>query len=222
MLKLGKFSFIALIVSLLLNAYFLLKEILPKDVNVKQKEVVVVRVVDADTFDSEDEERIRLAGADSPEYPKGCLSEAAKQRLIALIAGKKVQLEVVEKDSFGRLVAFVFSNGLFVDKALVEEGLAKATSASHPEHGVSLLQAQDTAQKAERGIWSKLCQGPKDASCLIKGNYRRDRKTRVYHLLECFNYDKIVVNEQKGDRWFCNEEEAEAAGFRKSEDCPKN
>ncbi|MGB9706875.1 MAG: hypothetical protein ACPLXP_02260 [Microgenomates group bacterium] len=42
----------------------------------------------------------------------------------------------------------------------------------------------------------------------------------VYHLPECYNYDKIVINQREGDRWFCSEEEAKEAGFRKSKDCP--
>jgi hypothetical protein len=36
----------------------------------------------------------------------------------------------------------------------------------------------------------------------------------------CFNYDRIVMNASEGDKWFCTEAEAKAAGFRKSKDCP--
>jgi len=221
--KMGKFGFlIVFILSLSFNAYWLLKgEKQKPGQEEKLEKVVVVRVIDGDTFDIEKGQRVRLAGADSPEYPKGCLSEAAKQRLTELIAGKEVALDVLEKDSFGRFVAFVFVDDLFVDEALVEEGLAKTPAINHPKFGSRLAESEDQAKKAQRGIWSSLCAHPLGSSCLIKGNVRRDLKTKVYHLPDCFNYEKIVVNEQQGDQWFCDEEKAAASGFRKSEDCPQ-
>jgi len=178
----------------------------------------VVRVVDGDTFDLEEGVRIRLAGAEAPEYPEGCLSSKAKERLEELILGKEVEIEVIEEDSFGRKVGLVMEDGLLIDKTMVEEGLARAESGENPRHGADLLSAEDSAKKAERGIWSSLCAG--EEGCLIKGNVRRDLGTKVYHLPECYNYEKIVVNEREGDQWFCSEAEAQKAGFRKSEDCP--
>lgn len=177
-------------------------------------------MIDGDTFDTAEDERVRLAGALAPEHPKGCLSEEAKERLEELVLGKEVLLKETGKDSFGRIVAFVFSEGLFIDKALVEEGLAKEASGEDPQYGVELLAAEDSAKKAKRGIWSSLCL-PKGPECNIKGNVRRDKGTKIYHLPGCFNYEKIVINEREGDQWFCSEEEAKAAGFRKSEDCPE-
>lgn len=176
----------------------------------------VVRVIDGDTFDIEKGQRVRLAGADAPEYPKGCLSLQTKERLEKLILGKEVEIETVKKDSFGRLVAFVEVEGLLVDKTLVEEGLAQAENGQDPKYGAGLLSAQDSAKKAKRGIWSPAC----SSECLIKGNVRDDKGTKIYHLPGCFNYEKIVINEKEGDKWFCSEEEAVKAGFRKSEDCP--
>jgi endonuclease YncB( thermonuclease family) len=159
-----------------------------------------------------------LAGADAPEYPKGCLSLKAKERLAELVLGKKVKIEQIEEDSFTRKIGFVKVDGLLIDKTLIEEGLAKATSGEHPQYGVMVLEAQDSAKLAKRGIWSSQCVGGED--CVIKGNYRRDKDTKIYHLPECFNYERIVINEREGDRWFCTEQKAKAAGFRKSEDCP--
>lgn len=178
-----------------------------------------IRVIDGDTFDIEDGVRIRLAGAEAPEYPKGCLSLQAKERLEELVLGKKVEIEPVKKDNFGRQLGFVKVGGLLVDRAMVEEGLAQAAGGENPKYGADLLAAQDSAKKAKRGIWSSLCAAGEE--CLIKGSYRRDKGTKIYHLPECYNYEKIVINEREGDRWFCTEEEAKAAGFRKSEDCPR-
>jgi len=221
--KMGKWGvWLVLAVSLALNGYWVVKEGrgLRWLRGERGEEIVkrVVRVIDGDTFDSSDGERVRLKGADAAEYGKGCLGEEAKIRLEELILGKEVGLKKVSKDHFGRLLGFVFEGDFFVDKAMVEEGLARASSGEDSEYGVEILTAQSQAKTAERGIWSEKCYPPKKG-CLIKGNIRRTSGTKIYHLPGCFNYERIVINESEGDKWFCSEEEAEAAGFRKSEDC---
>lgn len=216
-----KTLFPLLTISLLLNLFLVLKifgvlETSPSQNSLKRR---VSRVIDGDTFDTDQEERIRLKGAQAPEWPEGCLAQEAKQRLEGLILGQEVLLQEIEKDNFGRLVAFVFVSDLFVDQALVEEGLAQASSGENPQYGAQLLSAQDSAQKAQRGLWSSLC-SPKNPDCNIKGNVRRDKGTKIYHLPECFNYQKIVINEKEGDQWLCSESQAQAAGFTISLDCP--
>ena len=205
--------------SLLLNLVFAWQSWVNKQVTQEGLEKGnVVRVIDGDTFDLLDGVRVRLAGADASEYPQGCLSLRSKERLEELILGKEVLLEPLEKDSFGRQLAFVRQDELLIDQALIDEGLAQATNGDHPQYGAGLLAAQDAAQKAKRGIWSAACTGEED--CLIKGSYRRDKDTKIYHLPECYNYSRIVVNQKEGDAWFCSEKEAQEAGFRKSQDCP--
>ncbi|MBU3957298.1 thermonuclease family protein [Patescibacteria group bacterium] len=211
-----------LIVSLFLNFLLVLRElgVLGGLGGLGEEKLAgrVVRVIDGDTFDLEGEVRVRLAGAEAPEYPEGCLGTKTKERLEELVLGKEVTVEVIEEDNFGRQIGFVKVDEVFVDKVLVEEGLARAASGENPSFGAALLAAEDSARQAKRGIWSSLCM---KEGCLIKGNVRRDRGTKVYHLSDCYNYEKIVVNERGGDQWFCSEEEAKKAGFRKSEDCPE-
>lgn len=217
--KIPGFALPILILSLLFNFYLLFDrlggEIFRKEESFGGR---VVRVIDGDTFDIEEGVRVRLAGASAPEYPEGCLSLEAKGRVEELILGKEVELEVVGEDNFGRKISFVRVGDIFIDKVMIEEGLAKAAG-EREKYGEILLEAEDSAKQAKRGIWSSLCL-PKEG-CVIKGNVRRDRGTRVYHLPECFNYQKIVINEKEGDRWFCSEKEAKKAGFAKSEDCPE-
>ncbi|MBU1084847.1 hypothetical protein KKB06_00700, partial [Patescibacteria group bacterium] len=43
--------------------------------------VTVINIVDGDTVDFNNGVRGRLIGIDAPEYPKGCLSKRAKERL---------------------------------------------------------------------------------------------------------------------------------------------
>jgi micrococcal nuclease len=217
--------------SLILNFYLLLEKNLLGLWPSREKTTFkarVVRVVDGDTLDiesppspkalrTEEEKRIRLAGIDAPEYPEGCLAQEAKDRLEELVLGREIEIEEVEKDNFGRSLAFVFIDEELVNRVLIEEGLAGVYK-DDSRYGPLLLGRQEEAKKAQRGIWSSLCLPPE--GCLIKGNVRKDRGTKVYHLPGCFNYEKTVVNEKEGDRWFCSEEEAKAAGFVKSKDCP--
>jgi len=88
---------------------------------------VVERVIDGDTILLENRERVRLIGIDAPEKGETCWQEA-KNRLQTLVLGKRVFLakDVSGRDRYGRLVRFVYLEGLFVNLALVEEGFALA------------------------------------------------------------------------------------------------
>ncbi|MBI4389118.1 MAG: thermonuclease family protein [Nitrospinae bacterium] len=51
--------------------------------------------------------------------------------------------------------------------------------------------------------------------CLIKGNINRKRE-KIYHVPGGQWYGKTQVDESQGERWFCSEDEATRAGWRKS------
>jgi len=90
----------------------------------------------------------------------------------------------------------------------------------YADYAHELELAEGNAKNAKRGIWSSRCQNSQKEGCLIKENYRKDTKTKIYHLPDCYNYDKITVNLKEKDAWFCTAEEAVNAGFVKSRDCP--
>jgi endonuclease YncB( thermonuclease family) len=52
-----------------------------------------------------------------------------------------------------------------------------------------------------------------DSGCRIKGNINR-KGERIYHLPGSHGYDDTRIDTAKGERWFCSEEEARAAGWR--------
>lgn len=54
---------------------------------------------------------------------------------------------------------------------------------------------------------------PPNSRCGIKGNINQ-RGDRIYHLPGSDSYDSTVINERNGERWFCSEAEARAAGWR--------
>jgi endonuclease YncB( thermonuclease family) len=56
---------------------------------------------------------------------------------------------------------------------------------------------------------------PASGQCLIKGNMSQSGE-RIYHVPGGDFYDRTVINVAKGERWFCSEEEARAAGWRRS------
>lgn len=54
---------------------------------------------------------------------------------------------------------------------------------------------------------------PPNPRCAIKGNINT-RGERIYHAPGSDLYDATVINERTGERWFCSEAEARAAGWR--------
>ena len=52
-------------------------------------------------------------------------------------------------------------------------------------------------------------------ACNIKGNVNT-RGERIYHVPGQEYYDETRIVAAHGERWFCSEEEARAAGWRKS------
>jgi endonuclease YncB( thermonuclease family) len=216
------FSFL-FFASFALNIFFILKNyssfFLKENKNLIESKVI--KVIDGDTIDLENSERVRFYEINAPEYPKGCLGDEAKERVETLLLNKVVSIEKVGKDHFGRILGYVYFNKLLVNEILVEEGLAYFEDEKNiTKNSLILKKAEDKAKLSNRGVWSNLCQTQKPG-CLIKGNFRSANHTRIYHTPDCFNYDRIIIKPGTSDRWFCSEEEAIKAGFKKSADCPK-
>jgi len=55
-----------------------------------------------------------------------------------------------------------------------------------------------------------------DSSCDIKGNISINSGERIFHVQGQENYDATRISYQYGERWFCSEAEARAAGWRKA------
>jgi len=88
--------------------------------------------------------------------------------------------------------------------------------------------AEAIAKSRKRGIWASEFDMPWDwrqaqrntdignaADCRIKGNINA-KGERIYHTPGGQQYDLVKVDLEKGERWFCTEAEAVAAGWRKS------
>lgn len=51
--------------------------------------------------------------------------------------------------------------------------------------------------------------------CNIAGNINAQGR-RLYHMPDSPNYSQVVIDESKGEKWFCTEADAQAAGFVKA------
>jgi len=210
------------------------------------EEAVVTRVVDGDTIDvlvDGRELRVRYIGIDTPETvdprrPVECFGREASERNRELVEGKAVELEkdVSELDDFGRLLRYVWvdpsagsGQARMVNATLVEEGYATATTYPPDVKYADLFAAlQGQAREAGRGLWSACAtpepppaaDGPCDYSStsepVIKGNISLETGEKIYHVPGGEYYDRTVIDEAKGERWFCTEADAVAAGWRKS------
>jgi endonuclease YncB( thermonuclease family) len=54
------------------------------------------------------------------------------------------------------------------------------------------------------------------SGCRIKGNV--SRSGRIYHLPGSASYERTLVDESRGERWFCSEDQARAQGWRAPRD----
>jgi hypothetical protein len=53
-------------------------------------------------------------------------------------------------------------------------------------------------------------------NCSIKGNVSYSGGQRIYHVPGQYYYDETVITPSRGERWFCSEAEAVAAGWRRA------
>lgn len=56
--------------------------------------------------------------------------------------------------------------------------------------------------------------GEGSGNCNIKGNISIDTGERIYHVPGQEHYSETKISPQYGERWFCSEAEARAAGWR--------
>ena len=120
----------------------------------------VIRVIDGDTIVIEGDYRVRYIGIDAPElYPQPeAYGIEAWQANRQLVEGKTVRLErdVSERDKYGRLLRYVYVDGIFINAELVREGLARAEAyLPDTKHQDYLEGMEAEARFVGRGIWAK-------------------------------------------------------------------
>ena len=121
------------------------------------EQALVIRVIDGDTIELDNGSRVRYLGIDTPEAGEPYYSEAsAKNR--KLVAGKMVELQrgKRDQDEYGRLLRYVYVDGVFVNAELVAQGYAMAYIFDPDErYSQVLVQLEQYAKLRQRGLWGQ-------------------------------------------------------------------
>lgn len=194
-------------------------------------------VIDGDTLDIHGT-RIRMQGIDAPESSQTCERDGKPYRcgqqaanfLDGLIAGRPVRCEEETKDKYGRTVARCFVGGTDLNREMVAKGWAVA----YRQYSTLYVPDEEQAKSARKGVWAGEFQMPSDfrkakkgeapprpvpaaadkgAGCRVKGNIN-SKGERIYHVPGSRFYDRTGIDTSAGERWFCSEAEAAAAGWR--------
>ena len=127
----------------------------------RSEAVVVTAVIDGDTISVARFGRVRLLGIDAPELGRGFDTQApfageARDRMRELVLRRWVRLEHdgASFDAYRRRLAYVFrEDGLFVNAAIVRDGLARVTAREPLARLDELRRAEAEAKSARRGMW---------------------------------------------------------------------
>ncbi len=148
-----------------------------KNEGVHSEVSAVKRVVDGDTFELENGERVRLLGIDTPEKFTSSkmdsdakksgldvetikqLGEAASHYADSVMAGRKIFLVSDplndDKDRYGRLLRYIYTeDGMLYNLKIILDGYAFAYTNFPVIMKDTFLNAEESARKNKRGLWS--------------------------------------------------------------------
>lgn len=194
------------------------------------------KIIDGDTIEIAGQ-RIRLHGIDTPEVGQLCEADGkpwhcgqeATLALTKAIGRNLVGCFERDRDRYGRVVAICKiggSSGLDLAKQMVSEGWALA----YRYYSMEYVAQEEAAKAVGKGLWRGEFVRPwdwrrgkrlaieavnNDRPCPIKGNIGRS-DVRIYHVPGGAHYRRTKIHQNKGERWFCSEEEARRAGWRRS------
>ncbi|MEL6957610.1 MAG: thermonuclease family protein [Pseudomonadota bacterium] len=191
-----------------------------------------IDVVDGDTIDIAGE-RVRLHGIDAPEIDQPCedangvpwmCGAFVRDAVTDLYQGRRGTCVEVDRDRYGRMVGKCYVDGQDINEQIVLAGWAEA----YRRYSYDYDLAEKTAQVQGVGLWGSDMQSPAafradqradqaaanapTGDCIIKGNI--SGAGQIYHMPHNRDYDSTRINEAQGERWFCSEAEALAAGWR--------
>jgi len=205
--------------------------------------VGVASVIDGDTIEIHGQ-RIRLHGIDAPEASQLCdldgkpwrCGQASANALAEYLGRRTVTCDPRDRDRYRRLVAACSVAGTSINAWMVREGWAVA----YRRYSQDFVGDEAAARDAKRGIWRSTFVLPWEwrgqrraggvavahpvssaasssashrSGCDIKGNIN-SKGERIYHVPGGRSYGNTVIDPARGERWFCSEAEAQAAGWR--------
>lgn len=215
----------------------------------------VLSVIDGDTLKvrmaNGTSEKVRMILIDTPETKHPRLGEQpfgpeASAFTEKELQGKEISLEldIEERDQYGRILAYVWVRDILFNETLLEEGLARvAVFPPNTKYVDQFRTVQKEAQKQGIGIWTienyvqedgyqseGTKQDPPTGNSSSGGSYINDPSDDQETNMACIGKIKGNVNSkiyhvpggryydsvQDNIHWFCSETEAQAAGYRKS------
>lgn len=196
----------------------------------------VTRVIDGDTIEVNADTgrtfRVRLASIDAPEAGQPG-ARAAKTRLAELVLQKHIALDIWGADNHRRVLACPVTSHMNVCEVLLREGLVWVYRIYREDAAIMAL--ENKARSERLGLWqtddaiapwdwrAKAHRRPKTTrpaptasseGCRIKGNISSNG--RIYHLPHQKYYARTRISPERGERFFCSEADARAAGWRKA------
>lgn len=172
---------------------------------------------------------IRLSGIEAPLTEQSCggqgrearwrCGEAARRELGTLVRAKQVRCEIGGGGERG--ICRIGDRDIAAE--LVSKGHVFAQQGMFSSYG----RVEQDARNAKRGIWKGVAERPEEFrqrhwdsasskapnGCPIKGQVSRNDRTYVAPWQT--GYNRARVRTDKGERWFCSEHEAVAAGFKR-------
>lgn len=155
------------------------------------------------------------------------------------IGRRPVTCREKDKDRYGRIVAVCSAGGEDLNGWLVSQGWALA----YRQYATDYVGQEASAQAARAGIWQgefvtpwdwrrgkrlasetanenaavqeRATAGGRSGNCAIKGNIS-SKGERIYHVPGGRSYAATRIDAGRGERWFCSEAEAQAAGWRRA------
>jgi len=145
-------AFIAVVIIVINLAYFYPR--LTGKGAYEAETVSMTRVIDGDTFETETSD-VRLLCINTPEKNKPFYNEAKVK--LSEFEGEEVQIlrDKDDEDQYNRKLRFVFYGNRFINKEILEEGLATLYMCEGLRYEADMKKAEQTAGEKGKGIWKK-------------------------------------------------------------------
>ena len=190
---------------------------------------------------------INTPEVDGPYTKAECYGEEASAFSKKYLENQWVAIEgdftQSNRDKYDRLLRYVYLTDVDFGGFLISRGYAyEYTYDAEYDKREKYLSLQESAEAEGRGFWAAGACDSNDASedddesssedvvvvpdsnsnseesCLnIKGNISIKTGEKIYHLPWQEYYDETIISPEYGERYFCTEEEAINAGWRRSE-----
>lgn len=152
------------------------------------EELKVIRIIDGDTLELENNQKVRLLGINTPEKKKPFSKEATKY-LEDKTLNKTISLENFGYDKYGRILGYIFIENENINEEILRQGLATLYYYEKDNYYNSLKNAEEKARQNEVNLWKK----SKNSNCLEIKEFRYEERNE-----RCKN-DELLILENSCD-----------------------